>query len=343
MLKSAPPFAPLPLQPALIGFDVVGLVADSVICTDEYGRILLFNRAAEHSFGYSAAEAIGEPVEVLLPQRHRAQHAHQVRSFALGAGTSSRLMGQQRVVWGRRKNGEEFAGEATISRESAYGRTILTVVHRDITERNELEEQREVISRELDHRIANLLAVVSSLVSLSARSATSVDELEHSLRGRLKALAETQSFLRRGARGSISLSDLLLAELSHYRSSVAENIIIKDGLLALRSTAVQPLALAFHELATNSAKYGALSCSPGRVTITPEWMSDEDEHLLAIEWRETGGPPVESPGSEGFGTKLIEQVIKRVFRGDVVFDYRREGLVCRMILPRAKVEEIHEA
>jgi len=340
---SAPAFVALPLQPALMGGDVLALIADSVICTDEDGRILFFNQAAEQSFGYGAAEVIGERVEMLLPQRHRAQHIHQVRSFALEDGAVNRLMGHRREVSGRRKNGEEFPAEATVSRHTVDGRTILTVVHRDITERRELEEQRESIAHELDHRIRNVLSVVSSLISLSARSAASVGELKDSLQERLRALAATQTFLRRGTRESISLSDLLLAELAHYRSPDGANVIIEGEPVALSPTAVQPLALAIHELATNSAKYGAFSDPRGRVTVTFEGMSEGDERLLSIEWRETGGPPVKPPVRRGFGTAFIEQVIKMTFHAEVSVDYRPEGLVCRMTLPRAKVEEIPEA
>lgn len=336
-------FAQLPVQAALMGVDVLALIADSVICTDEVGRIVLFNRAAEQSFGYSAAEVIGQHVEMLLPQRYRAEHVHQVRNFASGDGAANRLMGNRREVWSRRKNGEEFPAEARVSRHSVDGRMILTVVHRDITERKELEEQREAIARELDHRIQNVFSVVSSLVSLSAKSAASVDEFRGSLQARLRALAATQAFLRRGARGSIGLRELFLAELAHYRSPDGANVIIKGEPVALCPSAAQTLALALHELATNSAKYGAFSDLRGCVTVTSECMNEGDQRLLAIEWRETGGPPVTPPREQGFGTKLIEQVIKRTFRADVIIEYRPEGLVCRMILPRAALEAITEA
>lgn len=325
-----------------MGVDVLALIADSVICTDEVGRIVLFNRAAEQSFGYKAAEVIGQHVEMLLPQRHRADHVHQVLSFASGDGAANRLMGIRREVWGRRKNGEEFPAEASVSRHSVDGRMILTVVHRDITERKELEEQREAIASELDHRIQNVFSVVSSLVSLSAKSAESIDGFRRSLQERLRALAATQIFLRLGERGRIGLHELLLAELAHYRSPDRANVIIKGDQVALCPNAAQTLALAIHELATNSAKYGAFSNSHGRVTVTSECANDGDQRLLAIEWRETGGPPVTPPVRRGFGTKLIEQVIKKTFRADVIIDFRPEGLVCRMILPRAAVEAIAE-
>ena len=126
--------------PDLGTINVLPFIADSVICTDESGRILLFNPAAERSFGYSAAEVVGKDIGILLPARYRADHRGQVQNFGLGLSDSSRLMGHEREVWGLRKNGEEFAAEATISRHSLNGRNILTVVHRDITERRELEE-----------------------------------------------------------------------------------------------------------------------------------------------------------------------------------------------------------
>ena len=323
--------------------DVLALIADSVICTDEDGHIVLFNRAAEQSFGYSAVEVMGQHVEMLLPERHRAEHARQVRSFALGHGTTDRFMGHQREVWGRRKNGEEFPSEATISRHSVDGGTILTVVHRDITERKELEKQHEAIEHELDHRIQNMFSVVSSLVSLSAKSAVSVSEFRDSLQERLRALAATQSFLRRGTRRSIKLSELLLAELGLYRRPDGANLIVRVPPVELSWSAAQTLALAFHELATNSAKYGAFRDLRGRVTVTSECMSAGEESLLSIEWREEGGPPVKPPSRQGFGTTLIEQVIKRTFRADVLVDYRPEGLVCRMVLPRVAVEIVPPA
>lgn len=343
MGDSASPSAAQPLQPALMSADVLAFIADSVICTDEDGRILFFNRAAEQTFGYSVSEVMGQHVEMLLPQRHRTPHADQVRSFAAGLGAASRIMGRQREVWGRRKNGEEFAAEATVSRHSVDGRTILTVVHRDITERKRWDDQREAIGHELDHRVRNLLSVVSAIVSLSARTAASVDELKDSLLARLRALAATQTVLRRDTRGSISLSDLLLAELAHYRSPDGANVIIEGEPVALSPTAVQPLALTVHELATNSAKYGALSDPRGRVNVTFEGMSERDQSLLLIEWRETGGPPVKPPVRHGFGTTFIEQVIKRTFQAEVSVDYRPEGLVCRMTLPKAMVEADPEA
>lgn len=324
------------LQPAL-NVDVLALVADSVICTDEDGRILFFNPAAEQSFGYSASEVIGQPVEMLLPQSDRAEHAHQVHSFALGDGADNRLMGHRREVRGRRKNGEVFPGEAMVSRQKVDGKTILTVVHRDITERKELEDLREAVGREVDHRLRNVLSVVNSLISLSAASARSVQEFKDSLTGRLTALAKTQSALL-GKQQRASLDELFLAELAQYQAPGGANVAIKVPPIAVGPRAAQILALAVHELATNSAKYGALGSAGGRVAVTSALKGEGDQGQLVIEWRETGGPPVKPPEREGFGTRLLKQVVAKSLRADVALDYRPEGLIFQLTLPTAALE-----
>lgn len=329
--------ATLALHPSLLSLDVLSLVADSVICTDLDGRILLFNRAAELCFGYSADEVVGQQVEVLLPASHRAEHARQLRGFALEDGAANRLMGKRREVSGRRKNGDEFPAEAMVSRRTIEGRTILAAVIRDITERKALEEEREVIARELDHRIRNVLSVVNSLVRLSARDASSIEGFEESLLERLSSLARTQGSLKFGAPQSISLHALLLAELEQYRTSNLANIVVEGPPVPLRSRAAQALSLTFHELATNSAKYGALSVAGGRVAVTIAFARDGSEDFVDIEWRETGGPPAKVPERKGSGTSLIARVIAATFRADAVMVYPPEGLICRMRLPRASV------
>lgn len=316
-----------------LNVDVLTLVADSVICTDEDGRILVFNPAAEHSFGYSASEVIGQPVEMLLPQSDRAEHVRQVHNFALGDGAANRLMGHRREVRGRRKNGEVFPGEAMVSRQTVDGKTILTVVHRDITERKELEELRKAVGRELDHRMRNLLAVINSLISLSAASAMNVEEFKESLIGRLAALATAQSSLL-GKQQMTGLSELFLGELAQYQSPDGAKVAIEGPPVSVGPRAAQTLALAIHELATNSAKYGALSKASGRVAVTFALKDEGGQDLLAIKWREEGGPPVKPPVREGFGTRLIKQVVARALRADVAMEFRPEGLVCRMTLPR---------
>lgn len=328
--------APLALQPAL-NLDVLALVADSVICTDEDGRILVFNHAAEEAFGYKASDVIGQPVEMLLPHSDRADHVRQVHNFASGDDSTKRLMGHRREVRGQRKDGDEFPVEAMVSRQTVDGKTILTVVLRDITERKALEELREAAGRELDHRLSNLLAVVTSLVSLSAASARNVEEFKESLIGRLNALARTQSALL-SKQQRASLSELFLAELAQYQTRDGANVDLKVPPVEVGARAAQILALAVHELATNSAKYGALGSAGGRVAVTSALKGEGNQAQLVIEWREAGGPRVKQPEREGFGTRLIKQVVAKSLRADVTMDYRPEGLIFQLTMPEAVLE-----
>jgi len=328
----ADPVAPLGHERAL-NADVLALVADSVICTDEVGRILVFNPAAEQAFGYSASEVMGKGVEMLLPLNQRTEHVRHVRDFGKGNGANSHLMGHSREVRGRRKNGDEFPAEAMVSRQTIDGMVILTVVHRDITERKELEELREAVARERDHRLNNLLAVVSSLVSITASNAVSVAEFRDSLVGRLRALSATQSAMRFGKQSTASLSELFLTELEQYRSSSGTNIVIDGPPVSVGGTAAQLLTLVLHELATNSAKYGALRDGNGRVNLKVDYIGNDADQLL-IEWQETGGPPVQPPERKGFGTALIKQLVGKALRADVDIEYRPDGLICRMTLPK---------
>ena len=339
MPGSSPSIISSPNQRELTAIDVLPFIAESVICTDDNGCILLYNRAAERSFGYYASEVLGKHIGMLLPERHRAQHADQMRAFGLEHGILNRPMGEQREVRGLRKSGEEFAAEATVSRHALNGGTILTVVLRDITQRQELEERREAIAHELDHRIKNVISVVSALVSLTARNALNVAEFKDSLQARLQSLAATQTYLARGKGRNVDLNTLIGDELAHYRTSDGCNIRVKGSSVLLLSSAVQPLALVIHELATNSAKYGAISKPGGYVTIATEISSADSERQLTIEWRETGGPLLKAPDRLGFGTLLIQQLIEKVFRGAVAFEYRSEGLICRMVMPAVGLVE----
>lgn len=343
MPGTSPSLILLPIQPELAAIDILPFIADSVISTDDTGRILVFNRAAERCFGYTLVEVLGEHVNKLLPRQHRAQHVNDMRAFGMEQGVAVRNMGDQREVRGLRKNGEEFPAEASVSRHSLEGRTILTVVLRDIAERKELEVQREVVARELDHRVKNVLSVVSALVSLTAKNALNVAEFKDSLQKRLGGLAATQAFLAHGNGKRIDLHALLGAELTHYRASGSDNLLIRGTTVALRSIAVQPLALIIHELGTNSAKYGAFSASTGCATITTELTGPGVARQLIIEWRETGGPLVKAPDRLGFGTLLIKQMIERNFHGTVTFDYEKEGLISRMVIPANRLQAAEPA
>lgn len=328
---------PLANKPYELAIDALQLIADAVICTDAFGRILLFNHAAQRAFGYSPSEVVGKHVEMLLPVSQRKRHAKQVRQFAHRPSNGHRSMGSQREVTGLHKDGTEFLMEATVSRHLVDGNVILTVVHHDISKQRTLEHQRDLIAQELDHRIKNIFTVFGSLIYLSASGAKDVQEFKTTLLERLNTLARTQVLLRSGGEQSTDLKDILLDEMASYELDGDTNIVINGPAISICPDAAQALAMIFHELATNSTKYGALSNSVGMLVVTYNYIGDKDNRSILFEWREVGGPIVTTPTRAGFGTKLVTQVVKSTFGVDIALEYPEEGFVCRMQLPEAKV------
>lgn len=304
------------------GPELLELIADGIVSTDERGRIILFNKAAEALFGYSRTEVLGRPVEILLPQRARGAHREAVAAFAASSGDGNRMMGPLREVIGRRKDGREFPVEASLSRRQAEDRVVLTVVIRDVTARKLIEEQRLILSRELAHRFKNMMAVVNSILSLTARNAPTKEALVTSLRGRLATLARTQEMLLGSETKSADLRALLDGELSPYRIRGGSNVRLIGEPCVILGRQVVNIALAVHELATNAAKYGALSRAVGQVEV--KWSADAG--VLSLHWKETGGPPVSEPIGRGFGTELI----RRLLGAGVDLEYPKSGLEARL-------------
>lgn len=312
--------------------DLLALIGDGIITTNEEGRIILFNRAAEEMFGFTAAEVMDQRIEMLLPDRFHQTHQREVREYAVTA-TAPRTMGHKRDVVGRRSDGSEFPVEAILCRRIVSERLMLTVAIRDVTEHKLLEEQRQMLNAELHHRIKNIMAVVSSIVSLSARASSSVSEFREALLDRLLSMERSNSVLLLVDSSKANLLDLLNIELAAYRNSDGDNVVLEGPTVSVPARLVIALSLILHELATNSAKHGALGKRGRQVSIGWSLAEDGGNQRLSIRWRETGGTGVTSPATHGFGTKLIEHSLCKAIRGRVKVDYHDDGLDWRMVLP----------
>ena len=203
----------------------------------------------------------------------------------------------------------------------------------DIHEQREAAEEREVIAQELSHRIKNIFAVISGLISFAARRRPELAGAAEDLRERIAALGRAHDFVRPHSRLSRpvdqnSLHGLLDELFAPYQRDGAGLHVTGDDL-PIDDRAATPLALLFHELATNAAKYGALSADQGRVAIQVAIGPD----AVTLDWTETGGPPVRPAATEGFGSKLIELSAMRQLGGTVTRDWRPEGLAVRIVLP----------
>ena len=312
--------------------DLLALVGDGIVCTEQSGRIILFNRAAESLFGYTEQEVLGRPVEMLMPEHQRASHREEVGRFARSSDAQSRRMGHRREIVGRRRDGAEFPLEATLSRLAIDGRTVLTVVVRDISERRRAEEERRLVASELAHRMKNVMAVVSSVVVLAGRGSRSVDTYRDAIQGRLAAIARASDILVGGSLEGASLQCLIEAQLAPFRDGDGRNIRLSGPPVAIPGSWATTLALIIHELATNAVKHGALGVPAGHVELS--WtLGGERQSRLELEWRESGGPPVSAPARRGFGTEVIERSLSRAQGASARLTYAPRGLLCRITLP----------
>ncbi|PSO13831.1 HWE histidine kinase domain-containing protein [Bradyrhizobium sp. MOS003] len=195
----------------------------------------------------------------------------------------------------------------------------------DITERKRAEERQNLLAREVDHRAKNALALAQSIVRLTR--ADEVKAYVNAVEGRINALARVHTILSLSSWQGAELSRLIDEELAPY--SLGGQIVLAGPEVQLMPTTAQTLALALHELFTNSAKYGALSTRSGRLAIG--WQVEDE--LLTLNWDETGGPLVMPPKSRGFGTRSLLASVESQLGGQAQFNWRAEGLLCRLEVP----------
>jgi PAS domain S-box-containing protein len=197
----------------------------------------------------------------------------------------------------------------------------------DITERKQSEALIVNLAREAEHRAKNILATVQAAVHLS--HAETPDGLKKLIEGRINALAKVHALFVQSHWKGASLHSLVSQELSPYRGDRDARVRINGPDVTLEPNKAQAIAISLHELATNAAKYGSLSTTDGHVEIA--WSHAADGRL-SLWWNETGGPRVKAPTHRGFGTRVMENIIRDQLRGEVRFDWRDQGLACEIAL-----------
>ena len=204
----------------------------------------------------------------------------------------------------------------------------------DITERKKKEELLQLVTRELDHRVKNLFALVLTITRMASRSAKTVEEFRRALDGRLRALAGAHESIAAKEWQGMSLRHLFESELEPYAGGPAK-IDLSGPDVHIAAHAIQPLVLAAHELATNAAKYGTLAFGGG--TLRVEW-SRTPSGGLTVRWIETGVEGLEPPTSTGFGTRVIEQVLVMQLNAQIDMNFRQGGLQLEIVLPSDVLE-----
>jgi two-component sensor histidine kinase len=195
------------------------------------------------------------------------------------------------------------------------------------------QADRELLINELNHRVKNTLAAVQGLVSSTMRSALSIADAKTLIEKRITALGRAHDVLTQEYWEGADLRDLALSIVQPYRAEHSNGIEVSGPDLRVNPRAAVALAMVFHELMINAAKYGALSQPEGRVRV--EWSTTEDggHSTLRVVWMEMGGPLVQAPIRRGFGSTLIEQSITRELGGTFEKDFDRAGLICTMMIP----------
>jgi two-component sensor histidine kinase len=195
------------------------------------------------------------------------------------------------------------------------------------------EEQasiRNSLTRELNHRVKNTLANVLSIIALTRRRSTSLEEFAEGLDGRIRALSATHDLLTQSDWGTTLIRAIVDAELAPYMQNEEHHVTISGPDIPLAPNDALSLGLAIHELATNAAKYGSLTRAGGQVTVEWDLVAP---NLVRLQWRERGGPPVKAERGRGFGTDLIKKIVANELDSPVQLDFDEEGVTCTMNIP----------
>lgn len=260
-------------------------------------------------------------------------HPDDREKYSLGAILAeggSRFQVEFRIV---RPNGEVrwCYGAGIISRDGQGRPVRMNGVTVDITDRKRAEERQVLLAREVDHRAKNTLAVVLSVLRLTRAPTT--EAFITAVEGRVHALAATHNLLSSTRWEGADLRKIVEEEMAPYHATHRLRVVTDGPAVVLLPATAQAVALALHELATNAAKYGALSTDSGKLQV--RWRTGDD--ALVLDWIETGGPPTVKPARLGFGLTIVRSSIEAQFRGGVSYDWRSEGLSCRLSIPAAQI------
>jgi PAS domain S-box-containing protein len=292
---------------------------DAIVSKDLNGIITSWNHGAEHLFGYTADEMIGRPVTTLIPLDRHSEEVVILERIRRGESVDHYETVRQR------KDGSLIDISLTVSPlRDAEGNVVgASKIARDISEKKQAQARQEFLTREIQHRTKNLFAVVLAVVSRSFAGKSTVEDAEAAVVSRLRSLGQTHVMLIEKEWQGADLCDIVRTEISPY----AGRVNVDGPKLMLTARPAQNFALALHELATNAAKYGALSNATGRVHISWSRHASNGRNDFTFRWQEQGGPPVSTPTQKGFGSAVLEQVMAEHFEEPPQIQFEPTGVV----------------
>ena len=303
---------------------------NGILVVDEKGVIRTMNKSAEALFGYDHSELVGQRVERLLPRAKRVSHLADRREYI--QNPSPRPMGAGRDLTALRKDGAEVPVEIGLSPITRDDETAVLATVVDISERKAAEKKQKFFVQELEHRSQNLFSVIQSIAARSLVEGKSLTEAKEIFEGRLMALSRAHRMLAEAAWTGAPLDQIIRNEVLGF----ADYVSVNGCELMVNTPAAQQFALIVHELATNAAKYGALSAPTGKVVIEGKVERVNGEQFFAMEWRERGGPPVRRPRRKGFGSTILVDGAKQ-FGRHAELRFERQGLSYELRLPLSSI------
>lgn len=292
-------------------------------------RTLTWSAKMIELWGFDPAEG-QPPLRDALARVHPLDRVRLRREFA-AANRSGHLRSELRIL--RPTAGGEAETIWIVLRArlltsgTPHGNRLVGVAY-DVTERKHAEEHTAMLAHEVEHRAKNMLTIISGLVRVT--KGDTHEEYVEILGGRIEALAGTLALLSRHSWKGATIEELLRHELEPFVSEDADappRVTLSGPELVVDAEVAQALSIAVHELTTNAAKYGALSVPEGKLDV--RW--DIDHGVVALTWRETGGPALNGPPQRmSFGSQLIVHSLRAKLGGEIEKEWRESGLVCRM-------------
>ncbi|MBZ7926774.1 PAS domain S-box protein [Ensifer adhaerens] len=294
---------------------------DAILGIDLRMRITTWNAGAERLYGYSAEEMVGRSVMTLVPEDRIDEEPAILRQ--VNAGLKVEPYETKRL----HKDGRSVDVLLSVSPiYDAYGSIVgASKLAHDITVRKEAERLQTVLVGELNHRVKNVFATVLAIArqTLGRSDATDAGEVQ-AFEARLVSMARAHDLLTHGNWERAELQAIINQAISPYSQ---ERFVVSGPQIQVPPRMVVSLSLALHELATNAAKYGALSTGDGQVSIMWSLQAGTPTRLT-LRWQESGGPRVEQPSRKGFGSRLIQTLLAAELNGQVEISYHPAGLVC---------------
>jgi PAS domain S-box-containing protein len=300
--------------------------------------IIFANNAFLQLTGYSRQDVLGQSFNFLLAHAADDESLAKIKAEIDGGAKSG-----VEILY-RRKDGTEFWSAVFISpvHDEQGGIVQYFASFVDLSNHKDQEAQSSKLINELNHRVKNTLATVQSIVWQALRSASDPQVIRHTIESRLLALSRSHDLLTRGNWKSAGLHDIISDAIEPFSISntYRRRIDIKGDNIRFAPKVALALSIAFHELATNAVKYGALSNATGLIDVHWSKAKPSISNDYSLEWRETGGPHVVPPKRHGFGSGIIKRGLALELEGEVHLHYMRDGLVCVMNFP-APVHSVH--